>query len=311
MAKIDPSKPGDMKDSEIKLRCIANFANEATSILGSEQEQNEENTKQLLKRYRNALAITTNRFNHMAKEAKIEFRELSGGLIDKADKDSVIYLLYQYQKNEEEQNAGIENPNLDITQTLQIDPDEKPEEQITQPEPELQAENAEAILTEGLQEITSMLLEDEANLSQIFNVIIETVYRAFAYEHVILALHDRNRKEYCAKMGFGANIEKIIAQFHFPAKFSPNVFHAALNNDVDLYIEDALDKKMRQNIPEWHKQILQSGSFFIFPLVVKQRPLGLIYADHTQPNGVSLSKKQLNLIKALRNQLILAIKSRS
>jgi GAF domain-containing protein len=156
-----------------------------------------------------------------------------------------------------------------------------------------------------------MLLEDEANLSQIFNVVIETIYRAFAYEHVILALHDRNKKEYCAKMGFGANIEKLIGQFRFPAKFSPNVFHAAINNDADLYIEDASDKKIRGNIPEWHKQILRSGSFFIFPLVVNQRPLGLIYADHTKPHGVSLSKKELNLVKALRNQLILAIKSRS
>lgn len=311
MAKIDPSKPGDLKDSNIKLRCIANFANEATTILGSEQGQDEKNTQNLLKRYRNALAITGKRFDQMAKKAKVEFRELSGSLIDKAKDDSVIYHLYQYQRDDEEQKPKEEKPGQDITQTLQINPDEKLTEQIEQPKPEHSADNAEAILTEGLQEITGMLLEDEANLSQIFNVVIETVYRAFAYEHVILALHDRNRKEYCAKMGFGTNIEKIISQFHFPATFSSNVFHAAINNDADLYIENASDTKIRENIPEWHKQILRNGSFFIFPLVVNQRPLGLIYADHTKPNGVSLSKKQLNLVKALRNQLILAIKSRS
>jgi GAF domain-containing protein len=112
-------------------------------------------------------------------------------------------------------------------------------------------------------------------------------------------------------MGFGVGVEKLIPQFHFPAKFSPNVFHAAINNDADLYIEDTSEKKISSNIPEWHKQILNSGSFFIFPLVVNQKPLGLIYADHTKPSGVSLSKKQLNLVKALRNQLILAIKSRA
>ncbi len=311
MAKIDPAKPGDLKDSQTKLRCIANFANEATGILGSEQGQDANNTQNLLKRYRNALAITGKRFDQMASNAKIEFRELSGSLIEKAQKDSVIHHLYQYQNDDAEQKTKSKDSDQDITQTLQIKPDELLKEQIEQPIPDQSAENAEAILTEGLQEITGMLLEEEANLSQIFNVVIETIYRAFAYEHVILALQDKNRKEYCAKMGFGANVEKLITQFHFPAKFSSNVFHAAINNDVDLYIENASDKKIRANIPEWHQQILNSGSFFIFPLVVNQRPLGLIYADHTKPNGVSLSKKQLNLVKALRNQLILAIKSRS
>ncbi len=314
MVKIDPSNPGNLKDSVVKLRCIANFANEATSILGSEQGQNEENTKELLKRYRTALAVTGKRFDNMTKKAKVEFRELSGSLIDKANEDSVIYHLYQNKRDEEdEQQAKTEKPGQDITQTLQISPDEKPK--VKQPAEEQKTEqsndNAEAILTEGLQEVTGMLLEDEANLSQIFNVVIETIYRAFAYKHVILALQDRNRNEYCAKMGFGAGVEKLIQNFHFPIAFSSNVFHAAIQNDVDLYIEDASSKKIRSNIPEWHKKIMKAGSFFIFPLAVNQRPLGLIYADHSKPSGVSLSKKQLNLVKALRNQLILAIKSRA
>jgi len=37
---------------------------------------------------------------------------------------------------------------------------------------------AESILTDGLQEVTGMLLEEQPNLSQIFNVVIETIYRS-------------------------------------------------------------------------------------------------------------------------------------
>ncbi len=313
MVKIDPDNPGDLKDSDVKLRCIANFANEATRILGSEQGQDEENTQALLKRYRNALAVTGKRFDQMAKEAKVEFSELSGGLIEKAKEDSVIYHLYKNQKKDDEQEKERENPGQNITQTLQISPDEEPKtnKQINQPKSDQSTDNAEAILTEGLQEITSMMLEEHVNLGQIFNVVIETIYRAFAYKHVILVLHDRKKKEYCAKMGFGAEVDKLTPHFRFPITFSSNVFHAAVHNDVDLYIEDASDKKIKINIPEWYKKILSVGSFYIFPLVVNQRPLGLIYADHAKPGGVRLNKKQLNLVKALRNQLILAIKSRA
>jgi len=313
MVKIDPADPGDLSDSDVKLRCISNFANEATSILGSEQGQDEQHTKGLLQRYRTSLAVTGKRFDNMAKGAKVEFKELSGGLVEKAKEDSFIHHLYQNQKDEEqEQEAKPEKSEHDITRTLQIHIDETTEtkEEIVEPKADQTIDNAESILTDGLQEVTGMLLEEQPNLSQIFNVVIETIYRAFAYDHVFLALQDRNRKEYCAKMGFGTGTDKLIQGFHFPITFSSNVFHAAIQNDVDLYIEDASDKKIKANIPDWYKKILSAGSFLIFPLVVNQRPLGLIYADHSKPNGVRLSKKQLNLVKALRNQLILAIKSK-
>jgi hypothetical protein len=44
--------------------------------------------------------------------------------------------------------------------------------------------------------------------------------------------------------------------------------------------------------------------------VVKQRPLGLIYGDHLQPDGLPVTGKTLNLLKALRNQLVLAFRER-
>ncbi len=314
MVKIDPAKPGDLSNSEVKLRCIANFANEASSILGSEQGHDEQQIQDLLKRYRNTLAITNKRFKSMAKEARVEFKELSGSLIEKAQQDSFIHNLYQNQKDSDpEQGSKPETSSPDLTQTLQISPEEKEYTQETTAEPisKQPTDNPESILTDGLQEVTTMLLEEQANLSQIFNIVIETIYRAFAYDHVILVLQDRARKEYCAKMGFGGDIDDLIGKFHFPIAFSSNVFHAAIKNNADLYIEDASEKKIRANIPDWYKNILGAGSFFIFPLVVNKVPLGLIYADHAKPNGVRLSSKQLNLVKALRNQIILAIKSRS
>ncbi|MCP4342550.1 MAG: HDOD domain-containing protein, partial [Desulfobulbaceae bacterium] len=187
MIKIDPAKPGDHDNSETKLRCIANFANEAAGILGSEQGQDELETKKLLKRYNTALGFTDKRFKGMAKEAKVEFRELSGGLIEKPKEDSFVHHLNQNQKDQEpEQETEPKTSEDHLTQTLQISPQEQTqlEEQTAEPAAKQPSENAEAILTEGLQEVTGMLLEDQANLSQIFNIVIETIYRAFAYDHV-------------------------------------------------------------------------------------------------------------------------------
>ena len=155
-----------------------------------------------------------------------------------------------------------------------------------------------------------MLLDDEVNLSELFNVVLETVYRAMAFSRVLLCLQDMTHKNYSAKLGFGKDIEQLIPVFHFPRSYNPDVFHAALKNGVDLYIANTHDQRISADIPAWYKSISKAGSFAVFPLVIKQSPIGLIYADHIQPKGVVLEGKSLNLIKALRNQVVLALKSR-
>jgi hypothetical protein len=42
--------------------------------------------------------------------------------------------------------------------------------------------------------------------------------------------------------------------------------------------------------------------------VVNKRPVGLIYADHAKPDGLDIDKKKLNLLKSLRNQIVLAVR---
>ena len=62
-------------------------------------------------------------------------------------------------------------------------------------------------------------------------------------------------------------------------------------------------------MPDWYRKISHAGSFLLFHLVVNKRPIGLIYADHPKVNGLEIDKKKLNLLKSLRNQIMLAVRS--
>ena len=155
-----------------------------------------------------------------------------------------------------------------------------------------------------------MLLEDDVNLIQLFYVVTETIYRAMAFHRVVFCLKDGGRRQYMAKLGFGAGIEDFLQYFRFPISYSRDVFHAALKNGVDLHISDTKDPRIVGDIPGWYKKISSTGSFILFPLVVNQKPLGLIYADHPLPKGMNLRGERLNLLKALRNQMALAIRTR-
>ena len=156
-----------------------------------------------------------------------------------------------------------------------------------------------------------MMLEERNSLSQVFNVVLETIYRAMAFQHVVLCLQDIKKQQYTARLGFGEDIEAFMNEFCFSSSYSPTVFHAALKNSVDLYIEDSKSLKMQENIPQWYWQFAAAGSFILLPLTMGQRAIGLIYADHPSVKGMNLNGKQLNLMKALRNQIVLAFRSRS
>ena len=312
MVKVDPAAPGDLRDRDVKLRLIANFSNEATRIIGESDDGGEQQLKQLLKRFRRGLAISERRFEGMLDEARKEFIELSGSLSAKVANDPFMRRLSRPAHPDTSPVTRGKGYKEDITTTLALEPGKLPyaEDPIAEITPDDPSINADIVLTEGLQEVTDMLLDDNSNIIQVFNVVLETIYRALAFQRVLLCLQDRSKQEIRAKLGFGSDIDNFITGFHFSRQYSADVFHAALKNGVDLAISNTSDSRTKYNLPGWYKKLSNAGSFLVFPLVYKQRPLGLIYADHPQPDGIVLTAKQLNLVKTLRNQLILAFRSR-
>jgi len=87
------------------------------------------------------------------------------------------------------------------------------------------------------------------------------------------------------------------------------VFHIAFKNNVDIKIDDARDPKITDKVPEWYKRKVNSRFFIIFPIVIKHSPIALLYIDSADQAPIPISDEQLGLLKTLRNQVILAIKT--
>jgi hypothetical protein len=126
---------------------------------------------------------------------------------------------------------------------------------------------------------------------------------------VVLALLDRKKHCITGRLGFGEADDSFLQGFNFSTEYSVDVFHGAMKNAVDVYIADTTSEKIATDIPDWYKNISSAGSFLLFPLVINKRPVGLIYADHAAPHGLDIDKKMLNLLKSLRNQIVLAVRS--
>jgi serine/threonine protein kinase len=169
---------------------------------------------------------------------------------------------------------------------------------------------AQAVLTAGIQDITNTLAGN-FQLNDVLRMILETMYRAVGFTRVLLCVRDPASNALRGRFGFGADIDRIIKRgFSVPLAPARDVFHAAVNQAADLFIEDVDGEKIRDHVPAWYRALIPARSLLLFPVLVKGKPVGLLYAD-SDAGAIQLGAAELNLLKTLRNQAVLAIKQAS
>jgi len=167
------------------------------------------------------------------------------------------------------------------------------------------------MLAAGIQDITSTLAAD-FQLNDVLRIILETMYRAIGFNRVMLCTRDPASNSLRARLGFGDQTDAIIKRgFQIPLEPSKDVFYGAISKLADICIEDCESAKIRPYIPDWYRRSLSAHGFVLFPVAINKKPVALIYADHAQAGRLRFADGELNLLKTLRNQAILAIRQKS
>lgn len=294
-----------------KRRMVSAFADEAMQTMVAEGPDSEVAMQELTKKYAKGLNLSVKKIGKLAQNSVEEFQEMASVLASDISPNFVKQLANKTEKiasdtpekpveSEQDKQDGLgQTQILDGTST---EPFTTETEVVSGSTPE----DAETLLMDGLQEVTGMLVSKHS-VSEIFNVVLETMYRAVGFQRVVLALLDRKKGCMVGRLSFGDVDEQFLDGFNFPTSYSVDVFHGALKNAVDVYIADATDEKIQGDIPDWYKKISTAGSFLLFPLVINKKAVGLIYADHASSHGLDIDNRRLNLLKSLRNQIVLAV----
>lgn len=169
-------------------------------------------------------------------------------------------------------------------------------------------EEVQSILASGLQDVSNSLIDDTISINDILRMILEAMYTGMGFEHVVLCIKDGRRNAMCGKFGFGDGAQSLVKIFDFSLAGQPDVFLVALQNNADILITDIDDPKIATRIPAWYRRHVAARTFVLFPIIVKGKPVGLIYADRPHPGDITIPEKELSLLKSLRNQAVLAIR---
>ncbi|MCX7174975.1 MAG: HDOD domain-containing protein [Proteobacteria bacterium] len=168
-------------------------------------------------------------------------------------------------------------------------------------------DHAQQVLTAGIQDISNSLIED-FQLNDVLRITLETMYRAMGFQRVILCLRNSKTNTMVGRFGFGQGATEIAKQFNFPLTQATDVFLLAMTKPVDLLISDVDDPKIADRIPAWYRERIFAKTFALFPLVIKEKPVGLIYCEREKAGSIVIPEKELTLLKTLRNQALIAIK---
>ncbi|MBA3032219.1 MAG: HDOD domain-containing protein [Gammaproteobacteria bacterium] len=169
-------------------------------------------------------------------------------------------------------------------------------------------DDAQAVLTAGIQDISNSLVEDFA-LNDMLRIILETIYRAMGFKRVLLALRDPKSGRMTGRFGLGPEVNELVQQFRFPLSSLVNdVFLLATGRGLDIIINDIDDPKIADKVPQWFRERIPAKTFVLFPLNMKGKPVALIYCDKDKAGSINIPEKELTLLKTLRNQALLAIK---
>ena len=301
--EIERAKTGDEM-----LRNLSFFSNTLCHIASTlDGEERDKALRGLLKRFEASVPVPKRQIAKLLDSARKKVEDYSGTLKINTAKSRFLRNLAGYSKERLNKPVQIKEKN-GVDENLQAS--ETPQYQnleiqdiLTSPE---ESKDPNAILINGIQEITNTLLEDY-EINGILNMILETMYRGFSFHRVILCLSNGNHNQVQARFGFGENIEKIIEKFRFKVQRSPDVFNIALTQSKDLGIDDTGDARIQKGIPEWYRRLVAAPAFVLYPVLINKKPLGLIYADRETPGRV-LQGDKLHYMKTLCNQAVLAMK---
>ena len=144
------------------------------------------------------------------------------------------------------------------------------------------------------------------------NVPARELYRSLGFQFVTICVKDVQTNQFRARNSVGINHQDLQKGFVFSDSAALDLFSIALKRNVDLAISDATESKIRDAMPVWHRRLLpDTKSFMVLPLVLQNKPIGMIYADRPVVAREGITVREMKLIKALKENVLTAFNTSS
>ena len=301
--------PGVPKESADRVRWIALASNEmADALLHSEPKDAKANIANVARKYAKVMGITVQAAEEATDKARQKLVDLASAMDIRVNPGTPASRLLKLPGSEDtaahsrdaaDPDVNLSNLELHATPTAgSVSPDATSQRQAAVAD----------VLSAGIQDITNAMVDD-FKLTDVLRMILETMYRALDFDHIIFCMRDAKTEMMTGRFGLGSGVEPLAKTFKVPLKaVTLDLFGVVCIKGADTMISDATEARIAQRLPEWYRKGINAPTFLLLPLQIKGAPFGLIYADKRARGTLELSEKELALLRTLRNQAVMAFK---
>lgn len=280
------------------LQQVASFSSEVVMLLSQDGKTDTKlMMRNLLARYGTALHLDSNALDELLKHVAEETRVLT----------NTICPLMLPTLSVPESVAVTTNTDTALDEFLLVTTDPS-DLQTDQRHPSGKPVNARDLLLAGVQDITEMVASGRCKVNDLILLVLETLYHGMGFRFATACIKDVSVKQFRGRISLGEDNHRRQTGFVFPVAPSRDLFHLAMQNDVDVLISDTSIPNVRALMPAWHTALLpDAASFIVLPLVVKKQAFGLLYADRACVATEGVPPDEAALIKMLKAQIMTAL----
>ncbi|MDP4300844.1 HDOD domain-containing protein [Leptothrix discophora] len=159
-------------------------------------------------------------------------------------------------------------------------------------------------------EAVSELAMSDAPLAAVLQALMTQVQQALQLQRIVVCLREPASGDLVGRIGLGDRASALAPQFRIALNPPNCLFGLLCAKNADTLISDAGDPVIAQRLPAWFARQVQAPTFLLLPLKLGDKPLGLIYGDRARPHTLQVGDAELTQLKAMRNQLIMAMRMR-
>lgn len=291
-----------------KLNSISSFANELANILSTctEKKEMDEKIGQLITMFKDHFGMLDGMIGSIINTSLDNLNEFSSVFdvnidvapfkrqlltwADKAEKSDVIPT-----------GTSAADFTNEVLETIDI---------IVESE---KLDTPDSIFTKGIQDINSSILSN-FSLNDVVSIVLETMYRGMQLSgkaRALFLIKDIKLPVMNIRYGFGSGIEELKEWFNITLGDSDDIFNIAIVKQNDLVIKDIDPPGIKKLLPDWFKSKVFAEIFIVLlPIIINKKPVGMFYVEGDKKGFQKISASQLNYLKILRDQTVVAIRQK-
>lgn len=159
-----------------------------------------------------------------------------------------------------------------------------------------------------LRELSELVTDEQPDINMVFEMVLEGVYRGVGMDRTVFALMSPDHKSLRAKYALGWDRQQLTQAFHFAlSRGAPrNVFDHVIKTGHPLWVRQPPDPSVAGLITPEVQQVTGEAPFFIMPIAVQQRPIGILYADR-RPSRRPVERSAFTDFKLFGQQAVLGL----